>query len=182
MFLIEIRAEFERWRQSIDGVDLHGVIDVVGIATFDAGKRCGGQGGFDLHGGSGVLIGLRLRLAGEHQQMRHVFDEFLAGCLALGVGFGVVVAVGQAEAAGADADDHHAGVFRIGFGASSEEVEATPIGSFAQEGGELFAILDGGDAVELRLERREAAGIDGVGVHTGSVVVADFLLRGSAVG
>ena len=157
------------------------MVEVVGIAALDAGERCVGERGFDLHGGGGILIGLGLRLAGEHQQMRHVGDEVLADFLALRVGFGVVVAVGQSEAAGVDADDHHAGILRILFSAGVEEVEAALIGALAQEGGDLFAILDGGDAVELRLERREAARVDGIGVHAGGVVVADLLLRGRAV-
>ena len=61
--------------------------------------------------------------------MRHVSDEVLADVLAFGVGLGVVIAVGQAKAAGFDADDHHAGILRIGFGACVEEVKTALVGS-----------------------------------------------------
>ncbi len=96
---LEVRVELKRGCERVDLSDLHRVVDVVGIAAFDAGKRSVGQRGFNLHGRGGLLIGLRLRHSGKHKQLRQVGYVALADLFASGVGLGVVVAVGQAEAA-----------------------------------------------------------------------------------
>ena len=46
---------------------------------------------------------------------------------------------------------------------------------------QLGLVFQPGDAVELGLQRRDAGLVDGVLIHAGGVVVADFLLHRRAV-
>ena len=124
---LEICAELKRGRERIDLVDLHRVVDVVRIAPLDAGERSLGQRGFDLHRRGGLCVGLGLGLAGEDKQLRQVGHVALANLFASCVGLGVVVAVGQAEAAGAEPTIIISAVLRILFRARIEEVQAAAV-------------------------------------------------------
>ena len=48
--------------------------------------------------------------------------------------------------------------------------------------GELSLALHGRDSIQVRLDRGDSLGVDLRLVHTRSVVVTDFLLRGTALG
>ena len=163
--------------------DLHLVIELVGIAALDASERRFGQGGLDAEDGGGVLLRLSGGHAGEGEDLGDVGEVFLAGLFALGVGFDVVVAVGQAEAASGDFGDDLVGVAGILGGSGVEEEGAASVAVERTEvGNESFAarkLVDGG---EFRGEGSCAALVDGFGVHAGGEVVADLLLDGVAVG
>ena len=110
---LEVRVQLKRGCERVDLSDLHRVVDVVGIAALDSCKRGVGQGGFNLHGGGSLPVGLRLRHTGEHQQLCEISYVALADLLAPGVSLGVIVAVGKPESASANANDHDLGIFRI---------------------------------------------------------------------
>ena len=99
----------------------HFVELLVGVAEFHLGQRGFGERGFDLH--DGLRLGLRGggRIAEEFEHARHVLQVFGAGLFALGVGLGVVIAIGQAEAAGGGEGDHLFGVGEILVGAEAED-------------------------------------------------------------
>ena len=110
------------------------------IAALDARERGLGERGLDAQDRCRVGLGLLGRFAAERQQLLDVGDVLLAQLHALCVGLEVVVAVGQAETAGAHLDDDHRGVNRILIGAGVEE-EAAGIGRGAVE---LMAAISSG--------------------------------------
>ena len=78
----------------------------VRIAAFDAGQRCFGKRGFDLHDLGGFGLG-RVRFVSEQlEHLRNVGDVLVADGNGPVVALGVIVAVGQAEAAGFGESDH----------------------------------------------------------------------------
>ncbi len=89
-----------------EGLELgqgHLVVGLVRIAAFDAGERGFGEGGLDAEDGGGGGAAVVCAAAGELDYLGDVGGVLGADLLALGVGLEVVVAVGEAEAAGADA-------------------------------------------------------------------------------
>ena len=158
------------------------VVDLLGIAPRNQVERTLGQGGFDLHHRGGIGLGLAGLLAGQLQHALDVRHVFLAQLDGLGVVLQVVVAVGKAQAALIELRDHRVGVFEVLAGA---ELEQRPDANGVQVGdffGDLRLVLEVADAVQFRLERREASGVDSLFVHAGGVVIADLLGGGVAIG
>jgi len=163
----------------LDG--LH-VVGVMRIAALDAGERGVGQRGFDFEGCIGVGFGLVCALACETEQLLNVCDVLLANLHALRVRLGVVVAVGKAEAAGVQLDDHQRRVDRILARAGAEEKAAGVLVMKAGEGVEnVGAGFEGVDLREDGIDGLVAQGVDGGGVHAGGEVVAYLLLYRCAV-
>ena len=100
----------------------------------------------------------------------------------LGVVLEVIIAVGQAQAALVGLGDHRAGVFEILPGAEFKERRNAVAVQVRNLFGKLRLVLQVADAVELRLERRQPFGVDGLLVHAGEVIIADLLRHGVAMG
>src|SRR5436305_8310179 len=89
----------------------------------------------------------------------------------------VVIAIGQAELAGAERGDDHFAVFEVVLAADAEQRRVTEIAEAGDFSDESVAIGDRVDAVELRLNWRDARLIDRRLVHAGAVKIAELLLR-----
>src|SRR4029077_6907385 len=96
--------------------------------------------------------------------------------------FYVVVAVGEREASLIEVGNDRVGVVEIGRRVKREQRVGADHVVLGDNIDEIGLVLDGGDALEFWLEWIEAFGIGGLFVHTGAVVVADFLLDSAAVG
>lgn len=153
------------------------------VAAIDAGKGGLGEGGFDAEDVGGTGFGVVGGVSGEGEQMLDVGDVLLAELHAFAIGLEVIVAIGQTEPTGADADDDRGGVDGVLIGAGTEE-EAAHRGVLKGGDGldELGAGVEVVDAGELRGEGFEAGGVDGGGVHAGGEEVAYLLLDGRAIG
>ena len=165
----------------LKGGERHGVVDGFGVAHLDVGH--GGFGEFGLEGEDvlGVEQGLLRRFAGEGEDVGDVLDELVANLDVFGAGAGVVVALGQAEAALADDGDLLGGVFEVlSFAEAEEDADAVALELAGEVGKSGLADLV--DLVEQRLDGGEAFLLDEVGVHAGGVVVADLGLGGCAGG
>ena len=157
---------------------------LVGIAEFHLGEGGFGERGFDLH--DGLRRGFRGGggVAEQFEDARHVLQVFGAGLFALGVGLGVVIAIGEAEAAGCGEGNDLFGVGEILVGAEAEdgiaarglEVEARQDGRQVLQGG------DAGDGVQGGFEGRGTGFFDGGFVHAGAEEIADLLFAGGAGG
>ena len=105
--------------------------------------------------------------------MSHVlfaqFDAFV-------VGAEVVVLLRQPEAALIDVGNFAGGVFEILLGAVIEEDADAQAVEVGDEGGQLVFGVEGGDAIQLGLDRGEPALVDGVRIYASGIVVADLLL------
>ena len=80
--------------------NIGGVVQILRIAPLGDGERGLGQPGLDGHHGVGILGGLRVGLAGEHEHLADMVDILLALLDRFGIGAGVVVALRQAQPAG----------------------------------------------------------------------------------
>ena len=129
------------------------------------------------------MDGLLRGFAGEGEHLGDVLDDVLvADKLVLVSGAGVVVALGKAETALADAGDLLGGVFEVLLLAVAEEDADAVALEFAGEVGKA-GLGDVVDGVKQGLDGGEVLlGSMSVGVHAGGVVVADFLLVGGAGG
>ena len=138
-----------------------------------------GEGGLKGEDVFGVDGGLGGGFAGEGEHEGDVGDVLVADLLILVAGAGVVVALGETEAALADVGDLPGGVFEVERGRVAEEdVDAVAL-ELAGEIGEA-GLGDAVDLVEQGLDGGEALLFDDSGVHAGGVVVADLLLVGGA--
>ena len=156
----------------------------VRIAAFDAGQRCFCKRGFDLHDLGGFGLG-RVRFVSEQlEHLRNVGDVLVADGNGPVVALGVIVAVGQAEAAGFGESDYILRILEVLVGT---EVKEQAVGSqrgvqTGQQRGQILRRLHGRDLIEIRLQRLGAEPVDGGLVHTGAEVVADLLLVRVAAG
>ena len=156
-----------------------GMVDGFGVAALGVGL--GGEGEFGLEGEDvgGVALGVGGGLAGEGEHLGDVLHVLVTELLVLGAGAGVVVALGEAEAALIDGGDLLGGVLEVLLLAEAEEDVDVEALELADEGEEV-GLGDVVDLVEEGLDGGEALLVDEGGVHAGGVVVADFLLVGSA--
>jgi hypothetical protein len=89
------------------------VKELVGVALVDASQRSLGKRGLDLHHLVGLASGDFGRIIQQLEGLRHVRDVLGADVLRFVVLLGVVVAVGQAQAAAARECNHARGVVEI---------------------------------------------------------------------
>ena len=130
-----------------------------------------------------VGVGLLGGLAAEGEQLRDVVSVLPAQLHALGVGLQVVVAIWQAESAGADLNNHRGGIHGVLIRPRAKEEIAGSIVMQRGDGSEqLWPRLECIDPRKLWLDWLVTVGIDGGLVHAGLKVVADLLLDRCAVG
>src|SRR5207253_2270092 len=91
----------------------------------------------------------------------------------------VVLAIGQAELASSDGGDDHFAVLQIVLAADPKQWRGSEIGEVCDFSDQRRAIVDGIDAIELRLNRCDASLIDRRLVHARGVEVAYLLLSAS---
>src|ERR1035437_10753502 len=96
-----------------EGGHVGGVVEVLGVALVGGGERGLGEFCFEGQHCVGVFCGLGVGLAGKDEHLVDVVDVLLALLRGFGVGAGVVVALGQAEAASAVEADDLAGVGEV---------------------------------------------------------------------
>ena len=75
------------------------MIQVLRVALFGDRERCFGQPRFDGQHGRGIFARLRVRLAGQRENLAHMLDILLALLCRLGIRARVVVALRQSQAA-----------------------------------------------------------------------------------
>ena len=130
----------------------------------------------------GVAGSFVFRFARQLQHVGDVLHVLGAGLLGGVSGAEIVVAFRQAQAALVDHGDLLAGILEILLLAKAHEsVDADQLEAGEQFGQLVFA-LEGGNAIELRLQRFQSLLVDGVHIHAGGVGVADLLLIRSAAG
>ncbi len=117
----DIFGELEVREHFFEAGDVGGVVQILRIALLGDGQRGLGQLSFDSQNRSGVFGGLGVRLAGEDEHLAHMIDVLLALFFGFGVGAGVVIALGQAQAAGGIEADDLAGVGKVLARAHVEE-------------------------------------------------------------
>ena len=165
------------------GPGVVGVVDVFAVGEGDLGFGDSGFEGEDA-GGAGFGVGE----AGETEHRGDVGLILFADLLHVGRVGEVVVAIGKFEAALEEIGGVVVGVVEAGSDPEAEDVGGVVVGVVegvdvgaegeAEGAGEFALVLDGGDGVEMRLERGEAVGFDGGLVHVGVVEVGDLALVG----
>ena len=165
--------------------DGHLMVELVGIALFHAREGDLGELGLKAKNGCGVGRRLRGLLAKEDKHVGDVFGVVLTGVNALGVGLEVVVAVGQAEAAGIHVGDDRGGIAEVLSAAGGEERTAVVPGLQVAGGevwGQVGGLLDPGYGLELRFERGGAESFNARLIHATGEEVSELLLHGSTGG
>src|SRR5689334_17258469 len=106
-------------------------------------------------------------------------EILLADLLRLGVGLGVVVAIGQAETACRGEGDDLRRVGKVLVRAEVEEDSPGSVGEMfgGDERSEFLLRLDGRDFLKSRVQWSHAQLFNGSFVHAGTEEVADLLLR-----
>ena len=97
------------------------MIQILRVARLGDGERSLGQPRFDGQHGFCIFGGLRFGLAGEHEHLAYVVDILLALLDGFGVGARVVVALRQAQPAGAIEADDRVRVGKVLIGAHAEK-------------------------------------------------------------
>ncbi len=158
-----------------DAGQVQAVIGGVGIAALDA--RHGGLGQRRLEGHDGACLGGRGlgRVSGQPERFGDMLHELVADVLVALVVREVVVAVRQRQAAGEHGGDGLLGVLIVLRREKDQGADAPHALQRVQSGLEVSGRLDGGDAVQVGLERAEAGRIDGIGGQAACVEVADLL-------
>ncbi len=165
----------------VEGGDGLGMVDGFGVAALGVGHGGEGEFGFEGEDVGGVALSVGGSFTGEGEHLRDEGYVLVAELLVLGSGAGVVVALGKAETALINDGDLLGGVFEVLlFAEAKEDVDVVAL-ELAGERGEV-GLGDGADLIEEGLDGSEALLVDERGIHAGGVVVADFLLVGSAVG
>ena len=157
------------------------VIGRRGIAQGDVVERSFGKFGFHRHDGlrrgcRGFLVPSR-----ELEHRGDMLDIFFARFLEARLGLQVVVAIGQAETAGADVGQHPGRLVRILLAAEGERSVHEDVVHLDHHLLQRGHVAGGVDFREPRFDRIHAAGVYAGFVHARAVVVADDLL-GAAFG
>ena len=160
----------------------HFVELLIGVAEFHLRERCLRERGLDFHYGLRLRLRRRRRIAQKFEHAGHVRQVLSARFLALRVGLGVVIAIGQSEAAGRSEGDFLLGVGEILRGAEPEDRVAAcrPQMHARQNWRQVLQGIQAGDGVHRGLERRGSGLLHGWFVHACAKEIADLLfVRGS---
>ena len=155
------------------------MVDLVGVALFDARQRGLGQGGLDPHHRVGILRRPVFGLADQAQHRRHVRDVALPDLHGSGIGLAIVIAVGKSEAPRRNPRDHLIRVSRVLVGA---EAEQSRLGAAAvakvrrrQPAWETLLVSQGRNRFKVAPERRYAKLLHRGLIHARREVVANLL-------
>ena len=131
---------------------------IVRIALLHAGKRSFGQRGFDIHHRLGMGLSFRRRLAHQLKHFLDVLQIFLPRLFRFGVGLGVVIAIGQAQAAGFGEGDDARGIRVILAGIESEHHAAAGHRQVltSEKRGQIAHRFQRGDLIQSGFQRQRA--------------------------
>ena len=177
----KVAIEMKVGRQLLHVGNSHLVVEVLGIASQRAVHRRLGQLRLNLHHCIGALLCLRWTLTDHGQHLLHVLEELLANLHRLLIVFEVVVAVGKRQTGLIDKGNGHVCVMKVRARAEAKQRVRTDRPLVRHYRNHLPLIFDFGDAVELRLERRDSFLIDRLLVHARGIVVADLLHHRTAL-
>ncbi|MNU85269.1 hypothetical protein D3C71_750070 [compost metagenome] len=170
-------VEVRRLLVGIGGADR--VVTLGRVTQFDARQRCLGQAGFEIH----HSLGLRLGLCGIHaRQRQQLLDVSDVGVADLGLRFVEVVALlRQTQAALADVSDGVGRILEVRAGVQREQEAIALRVAVAQIVTDGGGVVQRGNLVQLRLQRRDAGSFDGGFVRTGLPDVADLRFHRTGV-
>ncbi len=178
----EVQAPAERIGQALELGEGHLVVNLHRIAPGGDVEREFRDRSFEPHDGVGLFCGVGRRNAGQLQHARHVRNVLFAGFDSFRVVSEIVIFFGESEAALVGLTNHGGRIFEVLPGGEIEEHVHADAMQARYLAGEVAEILHRANAVEFRLKRRNSLLIDGVYVHAGSVVVANLLGIGVAIG
>ena len=152
--------------------------DLVRIAAVGTCLGRFGQCHLDAHDCLGIGLGCGRRIAQHAEHFLNVLDVARAVFLRLRILVGVVVAIGQAQAALIHRRDLLVGVVRILNGPGAEQYLAVQVLhlQLSQHGHEIAHGFGACNCVELLLNGRHSTAIHGRFVHAGTVQVTNFLV------
>ena len=148
----------------IDVAQLHLVVTHLGDPCLD--------GEHSLH----LLLSRGFVGTGEHEELLEILFVSLEHALVLCIIGDIIVALAESQSALADAYEVPLGIFLVGADPDAEHHRTLTV--TVELGAHeliLLAVLDGGNLVERRLDRRPALAVEARGVHHEVVERADLL-------
>ena len=189
----EVVLPFQRRGERFQIVAGHLVVDVERVAALHLLQRHAGQRRLDAEDPLRRQSGALLRVSEQLEHPHQVVAIAIARLARLGVVLEVVVAVRQTEPALVDDGDDRGGVLRVLLGAETEQqtgpgvLPSQPqVDALGMQAGDLrdqgLLRLDGGDPLQLGLQRVETPRLDSRLVHAGGVKVTDHPLHPATPG
>ena len=176
--VVQVRLPRKIGAQPGDFGDGHDVVAIVGIAQLHAIHGTPGKLGFDPHHVGGLAMCLLRRIADQREHFDHVVHILRSQLGRAFAGIQVVVAVGERQTTLPCRGNLLRAVFLVLRDTHGEESTGAAAFLAGVIGGQVTQGTQGGDGLELRLERLRAELVDAVGVHAGAKVVAILLLQG----
>ena len=168
---IEERRPVEPRRTCRQRLRIAGVIGFHRVAVFHTRPMRLGDGLFEAEHGLGARAGVVEASQCEHRG--NVIDIFGARFDKFGIVDEVIITIGHAQPALADADDIAFGVLGILFDVDAEWPWNLDALRCAQRGRQFVSARNCRNAIERRLDRSQALRLDGGFVHIGCIIGAD---------
>lgn len=159
------------------------MLQLVRIAALGSGLGGGRQRHFHAHDGIGMRPRRLGSVAEQTEHLLHVLHVAIADLFRFRVVFRVVVTIRQAEAALVDIRNLLLGVVRVLCRAGPEHQFGAGVFQLQARDNlrQIACGLDGGDQVQLWLDRRNPPPVHRRFIHARPVVVADLLVHRVAI-